>query len=116
MSNRPSLRVRLLTMLLAGVALAVVPLPNPDATDLSALARGGGGGGGQQSGVGALSEQQRQIISATFNVERDKAKTPADKFREDTVFLGLSQARLREEVETIRQQMLDEGEPIRELL
>ncbi|HSG00905.1 MAG TPA: DUF4175 family protein, partial [Vicinamibacterales bacterium] len=66
----------------------------------------GGGGGGQQSGVGALSEQQRQIISATFNVERDRSKTPADKFKEDTVFLGLSQARLREEVETIRQQML----------
>ena len=29
---------------------------------------GGGGGGGQ---VEALSEQQRQIISATFNVQRD---------------------------------------------
>src|SRR5262249_44603670 len=34
---------------------------------------GGGGGGGQRNaGPGALSEQERQIISATFNVERDK--------------------------------------------
>ena len=63
---------------------------------------GGGGGGGQQSGVGALSEQQRQIISATFNVERDKAKTSADKFKEDTVFLGLSQARLQARTAVLR--------------
>ena len=32
---------------------------------------GGGGGGGQQNQAGALSEQQRQIMSATYNVERD---------------------------------------------
>ena len=35
---------------------------------------GGGGGGGRQNQAGALSEQERQIISATFNVERDRAE------------------------------------------
>src|SRR4029079_7538681 len=39
---------------------------------------GGGGGGGRQNQAGALSEQERQIISATFNVERDRTKTAAD--------------------------------------
>ena len=33
---------------------------------------GGGGGGGGAGQVEALSEQQRQIISATFNVQRDR--------------------------------------------
>ena len=66
---------------------------------------GGGGGGGQQNQAGALSEQQRQIISATFNVERDKPKMTADKFKEDTVFVGLSQSKLREEVEELVGQM-----------
>ena len=66
---------------------------------------GGGGGGRQQNEAGALSEQQRQIISATFNVDRDKPKRPADKFKEDTVFVGLSQAKLREEVDELVEQM-----------
>src|SRR5205085_3112742 len=43
---------------------------------------GGGGGGGQQNQVGALSEQQRQIIAATFNVQRDRKKMSPDKVRE----------------------------------
>ena len=66
---------------------------------------GGGGGGGQQNQAGALSEQQRQIMSATYNVERDKPKMTADKFKEDTVFVGLSQSKLREEVEELVGQM-----------
>ena len=66
---------------------------------------GGGGGGGQQNQAGALSEQQRQIMSATFNVERDRPKMTADKFKEDTVFVGLSQSKLREEVEELVGQM-----------
>src|SRR5262245_6597971 len=60
---------------------------------------GGGGGAGQQ--VGELSRQQREIVSATFNVIRDKAKTKADKFRENVVFLNLAQAKLREQVEEL---------------
>ena len=46
---------------------------------------GGGGGGGQQ--VGQLSQQQREIVAATFNIVRDKAKTKPEKFRENVVFL-----------------------------
>src|SRR5438270_13456654 len=60
---------------------------------------GGGGGGGQQ--VGQLSQQQREIVSATFNIVRDKAKTKPDKFRENVVFLNLAQAKLREQVEEL---------------
>jgi hypothetical protein len=60
---------------------------------------GGGGGGGGQQQVDALSEQQRQIIAATFNVQRDrKTFTPA-KLRENSTVVGLSQSRLREQVE-----------------
>jgi hypothetical protein len=67
---------------------------------------GGGGGGGQQGNQpGALSQQQRQIIAATFNVDRDKAKTPADKFKENVVFVGLSQSKIRDEVEQLLQQV-----------
>lgn len=66
---------------------------------------GGGGGGQQQQGAGALSDQEKQIISATFNSERDKAKTPADKFKQDTVFIGLAQAKLRDQVDELIQQM-----------
>ena len=59
-------------------------------------AQGGGGGGPQ---VGALSEQQRKIIAATFNVNRDRKTMTADKLREHTVVIALSQARLREQVD-----------------
>ena len=58
-----------------------------------------GGGGGQQ--VGELSRQQREIVAATFNIVRDKAKTKPDKFRENVVFLNLAQAKLREQVEEL---------------
>src|SRR3954451_6306627 len=60
---------------------------------------GGGGGGGQQ--VGQLSQQQREIVAATFNTVRDKAKTKPDKYRENVVFLNLAQAKLREQVEEL---------------
>src|SRR4029077_14225970 len=60
---------------------------------------GGGGGGGNQMNVDALSQQQRQIISATHNIVRDKkAMTPA-KLRENLVVVSLSQQKLREQVE-----------------
>ena len=58
----------------------------------------GGGGGGQQNQVGALSEQERQIISATFNLQRDRKTTSADRMRESSVVVALMQKRLREQV------------------
>jgi hypothetical protein len=60
---------------------------------------GGGGGGGGGDQVEALSEQQRQIISATFNVQRDRRTSTPAKLRESTTVVGLSQSRLREQVE-----------------
>ncbi len=68
-----------------------------------AMSQGGAGGGGDQ--VGALSEQQRRIISATFNVSRDRKSYTADKLRENAVLIALSQARLREQVEGLVQRM-----------
>jgi hypothetical protein len=69
---------------------------------------GGGGGGGGQNQVDALSEQQRQIISATFNVQRDKRRVSADKFRQNSTVVGLSQQKLREQVEGLLTRMNSE--------
>src|SRR5580765_656423 len=66
---------------------------------------GGGGGGGQQNQVGGLSEQQRQIIAATFNVQRDRKKMTADKVRENSTVLALSQSRLRDQAEGLLTRM-----------
>ena len=66
---------------------------------------GGGGGGGGGAEVGALSEQQRQIIAGTFNVLREKKKLTPEKLRESTVVLALSQGRLREQVEGLVSRM-----------
>src|SRR5439155_440918 len=60
-----------------------------------------GGGGAQQADVGELSRQQREIVAATFNTVRDKAKTKPDKYRENVVFLNLAQAKLRAQVEEL---------------
>jgi hypothetical protein len=64
---------------------------------------GGGGGGGSQ--VGALSQQQRQIISATFNVNRDRKMLPAEKLRENSTVIALSQAKLRDQVDGLLTRM-----------
>ena len=55
---------------------------------------GGGGGMGGAGGaqVEALSEQQRQIISATFNVQRDRRKLTPAKLRENSTVVSLSQS------------------------
>ena len=60
---------------------------------------GGGGGGGGNQQVGALSQQQRQIIAATFNIKRDRKTMAADKLRENSTVIALSQAKLREQVD-----------------
>jgi hypothetical protein len=66
---------------------------------------GGGGGGGGGAEVGALSEAQRQIIAATFNTIREKKTMSAEKLRENSVVLALSQGRLREQVEGLVSRM-----------
>ena len=66
---------------------------------------GGGGGGGAGAEVGALSQQQRQIIAGTFKVQRDRRTMGADKVREALVVLALSQSRLREQVQGLIDRM-----------
>lgn len=66
---------------------------------------GGGGGGGGGNQVGQLSEQQRQVISATFNVQRDRKTFTADKLRQNSNIVSLSQSRLREQVEGLLTRM-----------
>src|SRR3954470_3400 len=61
-------------------------------------AGGGGGGGGQQNQVGGLSEQERQIIAASFNLQRDRKTSGDQKTKEGAVVTGLMQKRLREQV------------------
>ncbi len=64
---------------------------------------GGGGGGGQE--VGALSQQQRQIISGTFNIQRDRKTMTAAKVREGIVVLTLAQSKLRDQVNGLVERM-----------
>src|SRR5689334_25313035 len=73
----------------------------PFKKDYKAAQSQGGGGGGGGGEVNALSQQQKQIIAATFNVVRDKPKLTAEKYRENVVFLNLAQAKLRAQVDEL---------------
>ena len=57
--------------------------------------------------VGQLSRQQKEIISATFNVNRDRAakKLTDQKFKENASLIQLRQARLREQVDELSGKM-----------
>lgn len=66
---------------------------------------GGGQGGGNDAS--ALSEQQRRIVSGTFNLVRDREKVGPDKFREDAVFLALAQGQLKERAKALAAQILE---------
>ena len=68
-------------------------------------AGGGGGGGGGGADPRALSEAQREIVSGTFNVIRDRDDYTDEEYRENLVFLTLAQGRLREQVETLLRRM-----------
>ena len=71
----------------------------------AAQSQGGGGGGGGGGDARALSDAQRQVISATFNVIRDRESFNEEEYRENLVFLTLAQGRLREQVETLVRRM-----------
>lgn len=66
---------------------------------------GGGGGGGSQDTPGTLTQQQREIVAATFKTDRDRATTPVTEFRENVSTILMSETRLRERVEKLAQQM-----------
>jgi hypothetical protein len=65
----------------------------------TSMGGGGGGGGGGMDQVGGLSQQQRQIVSGTFNVQRDRSTLGPARTREGLTVLTLSQSRVREQVE-----------------
>ena len=73
----------------------------------AAQSQGGGGRGGGAGGADprALSEAQKEIVSGTFNVVRDRDSYSDEEYQENVVFLTLAQGRLREQVETLLRRM-----------
>ena len=71
----------------------------------AASSQGGAGAGSGGADPRALSEAQKQIVSGTFNVVRDRDGYSADEYKENLVFLALAQGQLREQVETLLRRM-----------
>lgn len=69
--------------------------------------QGGGSGmqGSAQQSPSELIAQQREIISATFKAQRDKATTPVQQFRENVTTIHLAQGRLHEQVIALGSQL-----------
>ena len=63
------------------------------------------GGGQQGENAGELTQQQREIVAATFNLVRDSAGYTASAFREYANTIALMQDRLRQQVLTLAQRM-----------
>jgi len=75
---------------------------------------GEGQGAGEQQGAGpdgggSLSELQREVIAATFNLLRDEESYSPEEFSENTVSVALAQDRVREEVASLLVQMNTRG-------
>ncbi len=70
---------------------------------------GGGGGGAGMGGEQELSERQREVISATFNLNRDRERYSTEGFREGLVVVRLSQERLRDQVATLAARLDNRG-------
>ena len=71
--------------------------------------QGGGGGGGGQGPEEGLSELQRRIVAATFNLNRDRDDYFPGEYEENLVSVRLSQARVREQVDGLHQRMVSRG-------
>ncbi len=72
---------------------------------------GGQGGGGGGNDPGSLSQQQRQVIAATFRLVREQTSQSRDakSVAQDAQTVGLIQARLRTQVEGLVTRMLSRG-------
>ena len=70
---------------------------------------GGGGGMNGQGPETSLSELQKQVIAATFNLDRDRAKHSAQDFSENAVSVRLAQEQVRGQVETLVRRMVNRG-------
>ncbi len=71
--------------------------------------QGGGGEGGGGDMEQDLSALQRQIIAASFNLVRDRDSYSDDAWEENVVSVALTQERLREQVETLGQRIVNRG-------
>lgn len=70
---------------------------------------GGGGWGGGRGPEQGLSELQRQVVAATFNLNRDRDDYFPGEYEENLVSVRLSQARVREQVDGLHQRMVSRG-------
>ncbi|HET7550476.1 MAG TPA: DUF4175 family protein [Gemmatimonadaceae bacterium] len=68
-----------------------------------------GQGDGQGASPGELSQRQREIIAATFKVDRDSARMASNYLRDNFATLVLSQGRLRAQVDTLVQRLVSRG-------
>ena len=62
---------------------------------------GGGGGGGQDDSAEALSNRQKQIIAATFALQRDIESYEADEYSDNIQAVAENQSTLAEQTETL---------------
>ena len=72
-------------------------------------AGGGGGGGGGGPADEGLSELQKQVVAATFNMLRDRGVYGEEEFQENLVSVRLAQGRVRQQVEGLLQRLLSRG-------
>ncbi len=70
---------------------------------------GGAGGARGDASPGALSQQQRDIVAATFKVVRDRGSTSDKVTRENVSTILLAQGRLREQAQTLEQRLRQRG-------
>ena len=81
----------------------------PFGRDYRQADQGGGGGGGGDGLDGQFSQQQRQIVAATFKMVRDRDEYSDKDYAENMATLALSQGRLRERVEAVARRIQDRG-------
>ncbi len=72
-------------------------------------AQGEGQQGQQGQGNNSLSELQKEVVAATFNLLRDRELYSPEEFRENVVSVALAQGRVREEVANLLTQMTTRG-------
>lgn len=88
--------------------LGIRPLGN-EYRQAEAPAGGGGGGNGMGGAETSLSELQKQVVAATFNLDRDRDRYTDQEFAENVVSVRLSQERVREQVATLVERMNNRG-------
>jgi uncharacterized protein DUF4175 len=65
--------------------------------------------GGQQEREEALSKLQKDVIAATFNLERNREYFTDDDYDESVVSVQLAQGRVREQVQALYERMVNRG-------